>query len=159
MASRKATSSDATTTPASYPAPSSTQDRAEKNTAPSQWGRRLARLVGAKFGVTMSANLSKNEGTFRRKNIIIKCAKSPMPPVSVLARTLEHIDQLWAVYIMPEGSAEIWAVDAGQVREHGYLTRSHTTPRRVELFRRKIILIGKQIGTLEPEEVESCYIP
>lgn len=127
--------------------------------APSQWGRRLARLVGEKYGVTMSENRSKNEGVYRRRNIIIKCAKSPMPPVSVLTGTLERIDQLWAVYIMPEGGAEIWVVEVSRVREHGYFTRSRTVPQRVELFRRKIVLIGRLKGVLEREEVESCCVP
>src|SRR5690606_29824033 len=40
---------------------------AEKNAAPSQWGRRLARLVGEKFGVHMVENHAKNEGTFKGK--------------------------------------------------------------------------------------------
>jgi hypothetical protein len=73
-----------------------------RNTAPTQWGRRLARLVGDKFGAQMSENHSKNVGSWRGQAIVIKCAKSPMPPVSVLTTMLDHIDLLWAVYIMPE---------------------------------------------------------
>ncbi|HVF11258.1 MAG TPA: hypothetical protein VNA16_10665 [Abditibacteriaceae bacterium] len=139
--------------------PTASPGSVEKNAAPSQWARRLARLVGEKFGVVMSENHSKNEGTYRHRNVVIKCAKSPMPPVSVLVSTLERIDQLWAVYIMPEGNAEVWVVDAAQVREHGYFTRSRTAPERVELFRRKIMVIGKLMGTVEREEVEACYVP
>lgn len=60
------------------------EDAIDSNVAPSQWGRRLARLVGEKYGVKMSENMSKNEGTWRKKAIAIKCAKSLMPPVSVL---------------------------------------------------------------------------
>lgn len=131
----------------------------EKNVAPSQWGRRLARLVGAKFNVQMSPNLSKNEGTWRRKDIVIKCAKSIMPPVSVLTDMLERIDQLWAVYVMPDGSAEIWAVDVAKVREHGYFTHGPNVAKRVEIHRRKIVTLGKLIGTLTEDEVESCHIP
>ena len=159
MASRKTASPSATAQAVARARRGSTQDPTEKNVAPSQWGRRLARLVGEKFGVVMSENHSKNEGIYRRRNIVIKCAKSPMPPVSVLTGTLERIDQLWAVFIMPEGNAEVWVVDAGKVREHGYFTRSRTAPERVELFRRKIVTIGKLRGTLEREEVESCYVP
>jgi hypothetical protein len=131
----------------------------EKNVAPSQWGRRLARLVGAKFNVQMSLNQSKNEGTWRRKDIVIKCAKSTMPPVSILVDMLERIDQLWAVYVMPDGGAEIWAVDAHKVRLHGYFTHGPNVAKRVEIHLRKIMPIGKLIGTLSADEVESCRIP
>jgi hypothetical protein len=132
---------------------------ADKNTAPSQWGRRLARLVGDKFGVRMSENLSKNEGTHRGRDIVIKCAKSPMPPVSVLIDMLDRIDDLWAVYIMPDGGAEVWAVDANIVREQGYHTHGPNVQKRVEIYLRKIVTIGKLKGTLTAEEVESCHIP
>jgi hypothetical protein len=131
----------------------------EKNVAPSQWGRRLARLVGDKFGVTMSENWSKNEGTWRRKDIVIKCAKSTMPPVSVLVTMLDRIDQLWAVYIVEDGGAEVWAVDVAKVREHGYFTHGPNVQKRVEIYRRKIAAIGKLLGRLSEEEVESCNIP
>ncbi|MBV9864806.1 MAG: hypothetical protein JO316_05620 [Abitibacteriaceae bacterium] len=131
----------------------------DKNTAPSQWGRRLARLVGEKCGVTMSENFSKNEGTYRGKDIVIKCAKSPMPPVAVLIDMLERIDQLWAVYLMPEGGAEIWAVDIDKVRQHGYFTRGPKVQKRVEIYRRKIIQLGTLVGTLTEAEVDSCNIP
>jgi hypothetical protein len=130
----------------------------EKNAAPSQWGRRLARLVGDKFGVKMSNNWSKNEGTWRKKDIVIKCAKSTMPPVSVLVTMLDRIDQLWAVYITEEG-AEVWAVDVDKVRQHGYFTHGPNVQKRVEIYRRKIANLGKLIGQLTVEEVESCRIP
>lgn len=129
------------------------------NTAPSQWGRRLARLVGEKFGVKMDDNLSKNEGVWRRKTIAIKCAKSPMPPVSVLHDMLERIDFLWAVYVLADGSAQIWSVPAADVAREGYLTRGLAGPRRVEIYLRKIARVGKLVGELSREEVESCHIP
>lgn len=136
------------------------KDKAEeKNMAPSQWGRRLARLVGEKFGVVMSENRSKNEGTYRGQEIAIKCAKSPMPPVSVLVDMLERIDQLWAVYVMLDGSAEVWAIAADKIYEHGYFTRGPKVQKRVEIYLRKIARLGTKIGNLTPEEVESCRIP
>jgi hypothetical protein len=67
---------------------------AEKKAGASQWGRRLARLVGEKFGVHMVENQAKNEGTYQRKDICIKCAKSPMPPVSVLTDMLDRVDRV-----------------------------------------------------------------
>ena len=132
---------------------------AEKNTAPSQWGRRLARLVGHKFGVVMSDNFSKNEGTYRGKEIAIKCAKSSMPPIAILISMLDRLDEVWAVYLVHEGGAEIWAVDVQKVREHGYYTHGPNVQKRVEIYRRKIVQLGKLIGTLSPDEVESCEIP
>lgn len=131
---------------------------AEKNTAPAQW-RRLARLMGEKFGVAMSPNFSKNEGTYQGRGIVIKCAKSPMPPVAVLETMLDRIYQVWAVYVMPEGGAEIWVVDTGKVREHGYFTHGPKVQKRVELYRRKIVQLGRLIGTVSAQEVESCDIP
>lgn len=134
-------------------------DTTEKNVAPSQWGRRLARLVGAKFGVQMSPNHSKNEGTWKRRDIVIKCAKSTMPPVSVLIDMLERIDELWAVYLTSEGEAEVWSVPAREVRRLGYYTRGENVQKRVELSRRKLLPVAKLIGTMTREEVESCRIP
>ena len=130
-----------------------------RNEAPSQWGRRLARLVGEKFNVKMSDNWSKNVGIWQERNIVIKCAKSPMPPVSVLIGTLESIDELWAVYVMPEGHAEIWSVPVREVRAHGYFTHGARVPKRVEITRRKILALGAQIGTLDSRDVDSCRIP
>lgn len=133
--------------------------RQEKNAAPSQWGRRLARVVGDKFGVAMSGNFSKNEGIYGGKDIVIKCAKSPMPPVAILIDMLERIDELWAVYIMPEGGAEVWVVPIEKVRAHGYYTRGPKVQKRVEIYRRKIVQLGTLFGTLTADEVEACNIP
>lgn len=131
----------------------------EKNAAPSQWGRRLARLVGEKFGVQMVENQAKNEGTYQRKDICIKCAKSPMPPVSVLVDMLDRVDQLWAVYVMFDGTAQVWAIDTKTVRELGYFTHGEKVQKRVEIYLRRITPVGTLIGTLTKQEVESCRIP
>ena len=137
----------------------SSEITAEKNAAPSQWGRRLARFVGKKFGVQMVENHAKNEGSFRGKDICIKCAKSPMPPVSVLIEMLDRIDQLWAVYVQFDGSAQIWAIDAKKVREIGYFTHGEKVQKRVEIYLRHIMPEGTLVGTLTASEVESCRIP
>ncbi len=138
---------------------SSAEINAEKNSAPSQWGRRLARLVGEKFGVQMVENHSKNEGAFKGKDICIKCAKSPSPPVSVLSSMLDRLDQLWAVYLMTDGRAEVWAVDINKVRERGYFTRGEKVQKRVEIYLKVIVEIGEKVGELTEAEVESCRIP
>jgi hypothetical protein len=131
----------------------------EKNVAPSQWGRRMARLVGEKFGVNMVENQARNEGAYRKKDIVIKCAKSIMPPVSVLNDVLDRVDELWAVYVMPEGHAEIWSITNAQVHKHAYFTHGANVQKRAEIYLRHIIPIGKKIGELTEREVESCRIP
>lgn len=132
---------------------------AEKNAAPSQWGRRLARLVGEKFGVQMVENHAKNEGSIKGKDICIKCAKSPMPPVSVLVEMLDRVDQLWAVYVIYDGTAEVWAIDTKKVRELGYFTHGEKVQKRVEIYLRRIVPVGTLVGKLSAREVESCRIP
>lgn len=134
-------------------------DMGEKNSAPSQWGRRLARRVGNKFGVSMVENQSKNEGRIRGRDIVIKCAKSQTPPVSVLSEMTERIDELWAVFLVPDGSAEVWKIPIGSVRAHGYQTHGAHVQRRVELRYRKAVQFGKFVGSLDPKEVAACDIP
>jgi len=133
--------------------------RAPHNVAPSQWGRRLARLVGAKYGVQMSQNWSKNEGVIGGKTVVIKCAKSTVPPVTVLISMLERLDDLWAVYLMPDGGAELWVVPIDAVRQYGYWTHGANVRHRIELSRRKVVRLGYLKGMLLPHEVESCDIP
>ncbi|MEO6907111.1 MAG: hypothetical protein ABI210_04400 [Abditibacteriaceae bacterium] len=131
----------------------------EKNAALSQWGRRLARHVGAKFGAEMVENQSKNEGNWRGKDIVIKCAKSPMPPVSVLVEMLDRLDFLWAVFIMPEGHADIWSVPVKALKDNGYFTSGEKVQKRVELHLKKAQVLGTKIGSLDSDEVDSCRIP
>jgi hypothetical protein len=132
--------------------------KAEVNTAPSQWGRRLARRAGEKFGVQMVENHSKNLGLWQGKCVILKCAKSETPPVSVLETLLDRVDELWAIFLMPEGHAEVWAVPISIVRQSGYLTRTKEQ-RRVEITLKKVSALGQKIGTLTQREVEACQIP
>jgi hypothetical protein len=134
-------------------------DKSDRNIAPTQWGRRLARLVGEKYGVAMAENYSKNEGRLRGRDLVIKCAKSQTPPISVLTEMLDRLDDVWAVFLTPDGGGEIWTISAAAMRAHGYQTHGANVPRRVELGRKKIAAIGKLIGTLEVEEVDSCHIP
>jgi hypothetical protein len=141
------------------PGTSNNRKNEEKNAAPSQWGRRMARLVGEKFGVNMVENHARNEGTYRNKDVVIKCAKSLMPPVSVLVEVLDRVDELWAVYIFPEGHAEVWAITASQVRKHAYFTHGPNVQKRAEIYLRHIMPLGKKVGELTVEEVESCRVP
>lgn len=134
-------------------------DKSDRNIAPTQWGRRLARLVGQKFNVAMCDNYSKNEGRLRGRDLVIKCAKSQTPPISVLTEMLGRLDDVWAVFLVPDGSAEVWVISAAAMRGNGYQTHGPNVPRRVELGYRKISALGKMVGTLEVEEVDSCHIP
>ena len=134
-------------------------DDDEPNSSPTQWGRRVARLVGEKFGVEMVSNHARNEGAFDDKDIVIKCAKSTTPPVSILTSMLDRLDQLWAVYLMPSGRADVWAVDIETVRERGYFTRGEKVQKRVEVYFKVIIEVGEKVGELTEAEVESCRIP
>jgi hypothetical protein len=131
----------------------------EPNQAPSQWGRRLARLVGEKFGVKMSENYAKNEGVFKKKDIVIKCAKSIAPPIFVLTDMLDRIDEVWAVYVQEDDTAQVWSITVKQVREHAYFTHGPNVQSRAEIYLRQIQPIGKLIGALTVEEVDSCRIP
>lgn len=135
------------------------REKPERNSAPTQWGRRLARRIGDKFGVKMVDNHAKNIGVYRGKKIIIKCAKSITPPVSILESNLERTDELWAVYLMPEGHADIYAINIADVRRIGYKTRGLGADCRLELTLKKVRLSGQFIGTLGEADVEACHIP
>lgn len=107
----------------------------------------------------MAGNRSCNEGELRGRAIAIKCAKSPMPPVTVLIDMLDRVDTLWAVYLTLDDGAEVWAIEMADVKRHGYYTRGPRVQKRVELYRRKAIRIGRLVGTLTPDEVAVCDIP
>jgi hypothetical protein len=154
-----ATTRKSSYTPPRVPGTGNNRKNEEKNAAPSQWGRRMARLVGEKFGVNMVENHARNEGTYRNKDVVIKCAKSLMPPVSVLIEVLDRVDELWAVYIFPEGHAEVWSITAAQVRKHAYFTHGPNVQKRAEMYLRHIMPLGKKVGELTVEEVESCRVP
>ena len=134
------------------------------NAAPSQWGRRLARAVGEQFGVQMSPNHARNEGEWRARAIVIKCAKSTTPPISVLATMLERLDEVWAVFVLPSGEAEIWSAPAKVVRAHGHLTRGSSRGKykvspRVEITRRRLLPHAQFVGMVPKDTVDECRIP
>ncbi len=151
--------------PSSHTSPARTPGQAprpEANSAPSQWGRRLARAVGARFGVAMVSNRARNEGEWQGREVAIKCAKSTAPPISVLVSSLDRLDEVWAVFVMPEGHAEVWQLSIAHLRRHGHFTRpgqSGKAPARVEIRRRKVIQTGQLIGQLDASDVEACHIP
>jgi hypothetical protein len=107
----------------------------------------------------MVTNQARNEGEWRGLDITIKCAKSTAPPVSVLSSSLARLDEMWAVFVLPSGEAEVWRVPVQRLRRHGHFTRGVKALPRVEITRRKVMLAGTLFGTIDVETVESCRIP
>ena len=110
----------------------------------------------------MVANQARNEGEWRGRQVAIKCAKSTAPPISVLVSMLDRLDEVWAVFVLPSGQAEVWRLSIPHLRRHGHFTRlgrSGKAPARVEIRRRKVAASGELLGHLEAAEVEACRIP
>jgi hypothetical protein len=131
----------------------------EVNRAPGSWGRRLARLVGTNFGVQMVADRSKNEGTRGKTCVVIKCAKSPVPPIFISAEMLQRVDEVWGVFVTYGDGAQIWSCPAEFVRRNAYFTRNPKIMPRAEITLRTMKRGGTLIGTVSQAEIESCNIP
>jgi hypothetical protein len=131
----------------------------EVNRAPSAWGRRLARLVGANFGVNMVADRSKNEGAHGKTNVVIKCAKSPVPPIFISAEMLQRVDEVWGVFVIYGEGAQVWSCPAEFVRRNAYFTRNPKIMPRAEITFKTMKRGGQMIGTVTQAEVEACHIP
>ncbi len=93
---------------------------AEVNLAPGMWGRRLARLVGRRYGVKMSRNRAINEGVFGRTPVIIKCAKSYQAPIQVSANSLERVGEVWGVFLSEVDDGEVWRAPAAEFKKLAY---------------------------------------
>ncbi|RYG75540.1 hypothetical protein EON80_00380 [bacterium] len=131
----------------------------EVNRAPSAWGRRLARLVGANFGVNMVSDRSKNEGAHGKTNVVIKCAKSPVPPIFISAEMLQRVDEVWGVFVTYGEGAQIWSCPADFVRRNAYFTRNPKIMPRAEITLRTMKRGGTLIGTVTQDEIDACHIP
>ncbi len=110
----------------------------------------------------MVPNQSRNEGQWQGREVAIKCAKSTAPPVSVLVSMLDRLDEVWAVFVLPSGEAEVWRLSIAHLRRHGHFTRagrSGKAPARVEIRRRKVMQSGTLLGMLEADSVLACRIP
>jgi hypothetical protein len=130
----------------------------EVNLSPQAWGRRVARLVGATFGVEMVADRSKNEGTLGQKRIVIKCAKSATPPIFITTEMLQRADEIWGVFLEFGQGAQIWSCSVEFVRANAYFTRGPQT-RRAEITLKAMKRGGTLVGTLSQEQIEACHIP
>ena len=132
---------------------------AEVNQAPAMWGRRLARLVGRRYGVKMSRNRALNEGMFERTPIIIKCAKSYRAPIQISANSLERVGEVWGVFLSEVDDGEVWRAPAAEFKKLAY----YYAPRggapfysmRYSRFKR----IATHAGTLPAKEVLRVEIP
>ncbi len=127
--------------------------------APTQWHRRLARLVGRKWGVQMDPRGNVSEGVLDGRVIAIRCAKSKTPPITVTAATLERVHEVWGVFLTQTDAAQIYALSAAQFKR----TASFYSPRngqphytaRLSRFARH----ARLIGTVPEEEVGEIGIP
>ena len=132
---------------------------AEVNQAPTMWGRRLARLVGRRYGVKMSRNRAINEGLFERTPVIIKCAKSYQAPIQVSANSLERVGEVWGVFLSEVDDGEVWRAPAAEFKKLAY----YYAPRdgvpyylmRYSRFKR----IATHAGTLPAKDVLRVEIP
>ena len=132
---------------------------AEVNQAPTMWGRRLARLVGRRYGVKMSRNRAINEGVFGRTPIVIKCAKSYQAPIQVSANSLERVGEVWGVFLSEIDDGEVWRAPAAEFKKLAY----YYAPRdgvpyylmRYSRFKR----IASHAGTVPSKDVLRVEIP
>ena len=132
---------------------------AEVNQAPGMWGRRLARLVGRRYGVKMSRNRAINEGVFERTPVIIKCAKSYQAPIQVSANSLERVGEVWGVFLSAVDDGEVWRASAAEFKKLAY----YYAPRdgvpyymmRYSRFKR----IATHAGTVPSKDVLRVEIP
>ena len=132
---------------------------AEVNQAPQMWGRRLARLVGRRYGVKMSRNRAINEGMFETTPVIIKCAKSYRAPIQVSANSLERVGEVWGVFLSEIDDGEVWRAPAAEFKKRAY----YYAPRdgapyylmRYSRFKR----IATHAGTLPAKDVLRVEIP
>ncbi|PQV64788.1 hypothetical protein B1R32_10355 [Abditibacterium utsteinense] len=140
---------------------SSTLRRADEevNLAPVAWGRRVARLVGDKFGVQMVADRSKNEGARGKTRVVIKCAKSRVAPIFVLTQMLSRVDEVWGIFLIHGEGAQVWSCDAAFVRRAAYFSRNAKVMPRAELRFKAMQRGGTLIGNLSEAEIESCHVP
>ena len=131
----------------------------EVNLAPQMWGRRLARLVGRRYGVKMSRNRAINEGMWERTPIIIKCAKSYQAPIQVSANSLERVGEVWGVFLSEVDDGEVWRAPAAEFKKLAY----YYAPRdgvpyymmRYKRFKR----IATHAGTVPSKDVLRVEIP
>ena len=123
------------------------------------WGRRLARLVGAKWKVKMSSNRALNEGMHGQIPIVIKCAKSTGAPIQVSRATLERVSEVWGVFLSETDSAPVWKLSVRDFkRVASFYSPRNGTPHYVIRYKR-FTREAELLGTVASEEVEGVEIP
>ena len=132
---------------------------AEVNQGPTMWGRRLARLVGRRYGVKMSRNRAINEGTLDRTPVIIKCAKSYQAPIQVSAASLERVTEVWGVFLSAVDDGEIWRAPASEFKKLAYYYAPREGVPYYSIRYTRFKRIAAHAGTVPAKDVLRVEIP
>jgi len=127
--------------------------------APSLWHRRLARLVGRKWGIRMERKGNLSEGTLDGRVIAIRCAKSKTPPIAVTAATLERVHEVWGVFLTQTDAAQIYSLPASDFKRLAYFYAPRNGPPIYTIRLRRFSSRATLVGTLSEEEVAGIEIP
>ncbi len=131
----------------------------EVNQGPTMWGRRLARLVGRRYGVKMSRNRAINEGTLDRTPVIIKCAKSYQAPIQVSATSLERVSEIWGVFLSEVDDGEIWRAPAAEFKKLAYFYAPREGVPYYSIRYTRFKRIATHAGTVPAKDVLRVEIP
>lgn len=131
----------------------------EVNHAPGMWGRRLARLVGRRYGVKMSRNRAINEGMLDRTPIIIKCAKSYQAPIQVSAPSLERVSEVWGIFLSEVDDGEVWRASAADFKKLAYYYAPREGVPHYQIRYSRFKRIASHAGTVPAADVLRVEIP
>jgi len=122
------------------------------------WHRRLARLVGRKWGVQMARKGNLSEGTLDGRVIAIRCAKSKTPPIAVTAATLERVHEVWGVFLTQTDAAQIYSLPAPEFKRLAYFYSPRNGSPIYTIRLRRFSPRATLIGTVSEEEVREIEI-
>lgn len=131
----------------------------EVNQAPGMWGRRLARLVGRRYGVKMSRNRAINEGTLDHTPVIIKCAKSYQAPIQVSASSLERVSEVWGVFLNEVDDGEVWRAPVAEFKRFAYYYAPREGVPHYQIRYSRFKRIATRAGTVPAADVLRVEIP
>lgn len=123
------------------------------------WGRRLARMVGRRFGVRMSRNRALNEGELSGVSLVIKCAKSDKAPIQISKNTLERVQEVWGVFLDEEDNAHIWKANSRDVRRLAYYYSPRDGVPYYSIRLHRLRRIAEHQGVIAGRDVHRCEIP
>jgi len=142
---------------------STTKKRTPKNRSvsehPQMWSRRMARLIGRKFGVKMTSHLSQTDGMHERTPIVIKCAKSYRAPIALSQKTLERVSVVWGVFLDEKDNAEIYTMSARDFRKNAsFYSPRNGSPHYVIRYKR-FKANSEHLKTLPNRDIDAIEIP